>query len=90
MFYDKEFIGKKFKEYRKKANLTQEALAEKIGIATRTLCGIEIGKNFFTADTFEKILEILEITPQDLFKINHLKPQEELDNSLNNILFQHL
>ena len=24
------------------------------------------------------ILEELEITPQDLFKINHLKPQEDL------------
>ena len=52
--------------------------AEKLGIATRTLCGIEVGKNFFTADTLEKILTVLDITPQDLFRINHLKPQEDL------------
>lgn len=29
IFYDKEFLGKKFKEYRKKAKLTQEELSEK-------------------------------------------------------------
>ena len=74
----KKQIGQKIKQLRQQKGLSQEQFAEKIGIATRTLCGIEIGKNFFTADTFEKIIEILEITPQDLFKINHLKPQEEL------------
>lgn len=74
----KKQIGQKIKQLRQQKGLSQEQFAEKIGIATRTLCGIEIGKNFFTSDTFEKILEILEITPQDLFKINHLKPQEEL------------
>ena len=33
MFHDKKFLGKKFKEYRKKAKLTQEELSEKIEIA---------------------------------------------------------
>lgn len=51
-------------------------------IATRTLCGIEIGKNFFTADTLEKILVTLDVTPQDLFMINYLKPQEDLVNEI--------
>ena len=74
----KKQIGLKIKQLRMQKGLSQEQFAEKIGIATRTLCGIEIGKNFFTADTLEKMLEILEITPQDLFKINHLKPQEDL------------
>ena len=71
-------LGLKIKRIRQRKGLTQEQFAEKIGIAPRTLCGIEIGKNFFTADTLEKIIETLEITPQDLFKINHLQPQEDL------------
>ena len=33
IFYDKEFLGKKFKEYRKLAKMTQEELSEKVGIA---------------------------------------------------------
>ena len=62
--------------------LEQEQFAEKLGIAPRTLCGIEIGKNFLTADTLERIISELKITPQDLFKINHLKPQEDLVNEI--------
>ena len=74
----KKQLGQRIKILRQNRGYSQEQFAEKIGIAPRTLCGIEIGKNFFTADTLEKILETLEITPQDLFKINHLQPQEVL------------
>lgn len=74
----KKQLGLRIKQIRQQKGFSQEQLAEKLGIAPRTLCGIELGKNFFTADTLEKILEVLEVTPQDLFKINHLQPQEEL------------
>lgn len=36
LFLDKEFLGNKFKEYRKKAKLTQEELSEKIDISEKT------------------------------------------------------
>ena len=78
----KKQIGARIKKLRQDKGLSQEQFAEKIGIASRTLCGIEIGKNFFTADTLEKILETLEITPQDLFMINYLRPQEDLVNEI--------
>ena len=39
-------------------------------------------KIFFTADTLEKILVTLDVTPQDLFMINYLKPQEDLVNEI--------
>ena len=74
----KKQIGTRIKQLRQAQGFSQEQFAEKLGIATRTLCGIEVGKNFFTADTLEKILTVLDISPQDLFKINHLKPQEDL------------
>ncbi len=78
----KKQIGARIKKLRQDKGFSQEQFAEKIGIASRTLCGIEIGKNFFTADTLEKILETLEITPQDLFMINYLRPQEDLVNEI--------
>ena len=78
----KKQIGARIKKLRQDKGFSQEQFAEKIGITSRTLCGIEIGKNFFTADTLEKILETLEITPQDLFMINYLKPQEDLVNEI--------
>ena len=42
------------------------------------MCRIEIGKNFFKADTLEKIIETLDITPQDLFMVNYLQPKDIL------------
>ena len=77
-FNIKKQLGARIKKLRQDRGYSQEQFAEKLGIASRTLCGIEIGKNFFTADTLEKILETLEITPEDLFMVNYLKPQEML------------
>lgn len=74
----KKQLGARIKSLRQEKGYSQEQFAEKLGIASRTLCGIEIGKNFFTADTLEKILEALDATPEDLFRINYLKPQEVL------------
>ena len=78
----KKQIGARIKKLRQDRGYSQEQLAEKLGIATRTLCGIEIGKNFFTSDTLEKILETLEITPQDLFMLNYLRPKDVLINEI--------
>ncbi len=77
-FNIKKQLGARIKKLRQDRGYSQEQFAEKLGIASRTLCGIEIGKNFFTADTLEKILETLEITPEDLFMVNYLKPREML------------
>lgn len=74
----KKQLGLKIKRLRQKRGMTQEQLAEKIDIATRTLCGIENGENFMTADTLEKIFEVLNISAGELFAFDHLKPQEEL------------
>ncbi len=78
----KKQIGARIKKLRQDKGYSQEQFAEKLGIAPRTLCGIEIGKNFFTADTLEKIIEVLEITPEQLFMINYLKPREELEKEI--------
>lgn len=61
IFYDKEFLGKKFKEYRKKAKLTQEELSEKIGIAEKHYGKLERGVFMPSLETFFKTIEILNI-----------------------------
>ena len=78
----KKQLGTKIKRVRQKQGLTQEQLAEKIDIATRTLCGIENGENFLTADTLEKIIDVLNVSSADLFAFDHIKPQEELVNEI--------
>ena len=62
-----EKLGKRIQQLRKIKGYSQEAFAEKIDIATTTLSSIETGNAFMTSQTLEKILEILEITPNELF-----------------------
>ena len=76
-------LGKRIQYLRKIKGFSQEVFAEKIGIATNTLSSIETGNAFMTAQTLEKILEVLSLTPQDLFTFND---NNDLDTIYNNIL----
>jgi len=74
----KKQLGLKIKRLRQAKGYSQERFAEAIGIAPRTLCFIETGKNFLTADTLEKILTTLEISPEELFAVSQNRPAEDL------------
>lgn len=60
-------LGNKIKYFRKQKGLTQEQLAEKIGIETNTLSNIETGKSFMSFKVFQKLPEILEVQPYEFF-----------------------
>ena len=70
IYCDKEFIGKKLKEYRKKAKLTQEELSERIEIAEKHYGKLERGVFYPSLETFFKLVEILNI-PLDEFGLNN-------------------
>ncbi len=74
----KKELGKKIKRMRQKRGLTQEQLAEIVDISQRTLSGIEIGENFVTAETFDKIVKALNTSSNEMFFSNHLKDTDEL------------
>lgn len=78
----KKQLGTKIKRLRQNRGYTQEKLAEKLDIATRTLCGIENGENFLTSETLEKILRILKVSGSELFDFDHIKPHEDLKKEL--------
>lgn len=63
----KKLFGKKVKEKRLALALTQEALAEKIGISAKSLSQIELGNNFVSAENLEAICEALAVSPRYLF-----------------------
>lgn len=73
--YIQRQLGQKIKELRKIKGYSQEQFAEKIDIATNTLSSIERGNAFMTAPTLEKIIEVLNVTPKDLFSFD-----EDLEN----------
>lgn len=73
----KEF-GKKIKRMRINRGLTQDQLAEMVDVSQRTLSAIEIGENFVTSETFDKLVKALNTTSDELFSTNHLKSHEVL------------
>ena len=82
----KKELGNKIKRLRQKKAITQEQLAEMANISTRTLGGIEIGKNFMTAETMEKILKCLDVSPAELFDAGHLQPTKILVQDLHEMI----
>lgn len=80
----KEELGKKIKRMRINRGLTQEQLAEAVDVSQRTLSGIEIGENFVTAETLDKIIRALNTTTEELFATNHLKEEQELIEEIEN------
>jgi len=68
-------IGKFIAEQRKNKKLTQEQLAEKLGINNRTISRWENGINMPDASLYKKICEVLEISIEEL--INGEKTNKE-------------
>lgn len=60
--------SKIFKDYRTKYNLTQEELAEKLGISDKYISRVETGKSGIKTQTLIKYINILGITPNVIFK----------------------
>lgn len=76
-------LGKRIKELRKNKKLTQEQLAEIVGIEQKQICRIENGACFTTFETLDKMALTLDVEIKDLFKFNHLNSKETLIKSLN-------
>lgn len=62
-----KYLGKQIQRIRRQRKLSQEKLAEKIGIATNSLSNIETGNSFMTVYTLEKIVNTLNVSPKELF-----------------------
>lgn len=82
----KEKLGKRIQEIRKSKKLTQEKLAEMVGLDTPNLSNIERGKRFVTSETLEKIIKALDVNEKELFDFEHIKTREELILAINKFL----
>ena len=78
----KKLFGKRIKEIRIRRGLTQEVLAEKIGVGQRNLSKIEYGSNFVTSETLTNILSALNVEAKELFNFCHNNDRECLKQEL--------
>lgn len=60
-------LGEVFKEYRLKNNLTQEKIAEKLGISVKYISRIENGTGGVKVETLVNYMNILGISPNVIF-----------------------
>ena len=78
----RHIIGENIVKYRKLNGMSQKHLAAKIGISSQGLFKIEKGIVSPKADTLEKVVEMLCITPNQLFGL------EEIEEDNSSILYQ--
>ena len=69
----KKLLGKRLQEIRKSKKMTQEQVAELVNIETGSLSNIENGKYFPTAENLDKLLEVLNTNPNELFHCEYNK-----------------
>ncbi len=79
----KNELGKKIKHIRQIKGYTQERLSEMADISQRALSSIELGENFMTAETLDKLLDALDITSEELFATDRFKESQELLSGIN-------
>lgn len=60
-------LGKKIQKIRKQTGLTQEQVAEKIGISRAYMGYIEQGRYSASLEVLEKVAKVLKVKMADLF-----------------------
>lgn len=78
----KKSFGQNVQKYRKYKNLTQEKLAELVGVDVTSISSIETGKYFPSADNLVKIVDVLDVEFADLFEFEFLQSNEEIFNDI--------
>lgn len=72
----KELLGLRVKEFRKQKKLTQEKLAETIGVDNGYISKLEVGQNFPSITTLEKIANVLGVELYELFRYTNSKSKD--------------
>ena len=73
-------LGEVFKEYRVKNKLTQEKIAEKLGISVKYISRIENGTGWVKVETLVNYMNILGISPNVIFE--KLIVNKDLENQI--------
>ena len=82
---NQEKIGKFIAKSRKKKNMTQEQLAQKLGITAKAVSKWECGKGLPDVSLYEPLCKELNITLNEFFAGESLKKEEVVSQSEKNI-----
>lgn len=65
-----ELVGRRVRMLRKLRGLSQEALAERVGVSAETISNIERAQHPPTIPTLELLMGALGVTPSEFFAAN--------------------
>ncbi|MBQ8169013.1 helix-turn-helix transcriptional regulator [bacterium] len=82
---NKEF-GKRIKELRESRKLTQEQLAELMGLDYQSISRIETGVYFTNYENLNKFANVFNVQIKDLFDYGHIQTAELLKLNIKNEL----
>lgn len=82
----KKNLGANIKRYRKRLNLTQEALSEKLNRNQRQISLIEKGLSFPNPYTLIKMTEVFNCSIKDLFDFEIIEASKNIRKELQNII----
>jgi transcriptional regulator with XRE-family HTH domain len=68
-------FGKRLRQIRRYRDLTQEQLAEQVGVSVDFIGNLERGESAASFDTLEKLAEVLEVEVDELFRFADLRKQ---------------
>lgn len=78
MGFDQFAFGKRFKELRKERKLTQEQLADRLGISDRHVRGIEHGDFFPSIDLYILIAQVFQVS-LDVLILGEIPSSREIE-----------
>ena len=83
---NKKLLGRRIKELIKQKNISQEKLAEIVGIEPTALSNLVTGRNYPLMATLEKSFEALEVDFIEAFNFQHHNNNENLKAEIQQIL----
>ena len=85
MHHDMTLIGRVLRSARETKGLTQAALAEKAGVALRTIIALENDQRYPTYEVFYKVIRVLDISADHIFwpeNVRYTPEQEQVIHEL--------
>jgi len=78
----RELLGARIREVRKARQLSQDALAEKVGVDPKQISRIEGGKSYPSLDTLDSIARELQVEVKELFSYDHLSGDKDITEEI--------
>lgn len=80
--YLQKYISAKVRYHRKQQHISQEDLSEKASLGLKYINQLENKNNNVTITSLEKIIQALELTPQEFFDFSFNQESNEEETSL--------